>query len=433
MQRYLFLDNCRGFSRAWIPLVDVNFLVGENSTGKTSVLLLSRLLLSPKLFTEPGCAEATRLGLFKEIVSAHSDDPSYFRIGATDVRPGGDGKSLFGGMLFTFIQQDGVARLSTVTCATGQREVTLVFEERAVYRSMTDVSVDSLDGMNKRLEGWCEVHSKGTAPRTQLNLPENVGQGLPLLFILSWMAAQNGEQQAAPGAPAPVLPPYFGADPVWISPIRAKSRRTYDEPETAYSSEGGHSPYVIRKMLTDPEKARRFNDFMGRVGKRSGLFEGIKAVSFGTDPFGPFELDAIIGGLPLNLSWVGYGVSQALPILVEILARQGEAWFAIQQPEVHLHPRAQAAMGDVFFEAATERKRFLIETHSDFTIDRFRMNYRHGKRSTHPVSQILFFERRNNHNVVTPIGITGAGDISDDQPAAYRRFFVREGTRLLGL
>src|SRR4051812_3768119 len=46
MKFHLFIDNFRGFSDAHIPLTEVNFLVGENSTGKTSVLGLLNLFLN---------------------------------------------------------------------------------------------------------------------------------------------------------------------------------------------------------------------------------------------------------------------------------------------------------------------------------------------------------------------------------------------------
>ncbi len=37
---YLFVDNFRGFTNTFIPIEDVNFLVGENSTGKTYIFSL---------------------------------------------------------------------------------------------------------------------------------------------------------------------------------------------------------------------------------------------------------------------------------------------------------------------------------------------------------------------------------------------------------
>lgn len=84
--------------------------------------------------------------------------------------------------------------------------------------------------------------------------------------------------------------------------------------------------------------------------------------------------------------------------------------------------------------ASQEDKRFLIETHSDFTIDRFRLNYRRRRSNRKfPQSQVLFFERKDKHNVVTPLPIGRKGEMPADQPEGYRGFFVREEMQLLGL
>jgi predicted ATPase len=186
-------------------------------------------------------------------------------------------------------------------------------------------------------------------------------------------------------------------------------------------------------MLSSETDAQKFHEFMDRVGKDSRLFQSIQIKQFvPDDPTAPFEVDAVLDNKALSLNTVGYGVSQSLPIFVELLDRPSESCFAIQQPEVHLHPRAQAALGDVFFEmAGRDKKRFLIETHSDFAIDRFRMTCR-SKESNVPSSQILFFERRDKHNVVTPLPIDSSGEITAEQPSSYRDFFVREELRLLG-
>jgi predicted ATPase len=190
-------------------------------------------------------------------------------------------------------------------------------------------------------------------------------------------------------------------------------------------------------MLGSAKEASRFHEFVDRIGNVSGLFERVDIKYFNEAKAGPFEVDAYIDGEALKLSWVGYGVSQSLPILVELLFREKGSWFAIQQPEVHLHPRAQASLGDAFFEMAmTDQKRFLVETHSDFIIDRFRMNYRAKRnaksRKAIPTSQVLFFERDDKRNKVTSIPINEKGELSPDQPDSYRRFFIKEDVRLLG-
>ena len=46
----IYLNNFRGFKKSYLTLTDVNFLVGENSTGKTSILKLIKLLSDPRFW-----------------------------------------------------------------------------------------------------------------------------------------------------------------------------------------------------------------------------------------------------------------------------------------------------------------------------------------------------------------------------------------------
>jgi hypothetical protein len=69
--------------------------------------------------------------------------------------------------------------------------------------------------------------------------------------------------------------------------------------------------------------------------------------------------------LELDPSDVGVGISQVLPIVVAAVA-PGASVVAIEQPELHIHPATQVALGDLFIEGATKRgMSFLIETHSE--------------------------------------------------------------------
>ncbi len=288
--------------------------------------------------------------------------------------------------------------------------------------------------MNEHISGWIRVHCEEGSGWSELEVPEEIrGENLPLAIVLSWAWRREGDK-----GPFGFFVPPFGPSLVWIDPIRTKPRRTYDEPRTSFSPDGAHTPYVIRRMLSSQTDAARFAEFFRRVGKASGLFQKVDTRVFGddNDATARFEVDIFLDGEALNLSWVGYGVSQSLPILVELLDRPRDSWFAIQQPEVHLHPRAQASLGDVFYEMALrDNKHFLIETHSDFAIDRFRMNYRRkrSKNAKIPESQVLFFERRDKHNSVTSLPIGPRGELPSDQPDGYRQFFLSEQLSILDL
>lgn len=70
----------------------------------------------------------------------------------------------------------------------------------------------------------------------------------------------------------------------------------------------------------------------------------------------------------VNIADVGFGVSQTLPVLVALLvARPGQLVY-IEQPEIHLHPRAEVAMASLLAKAAARGVRVVVETHSSLLL-----------------------------------------------------------------
>ena len=70
----------------------------------------------------------------------------------------------------------------------------------------------------------------------------------------------------------------------------------------------------------------------------------------------------------VNIADVGFGVSQTLPVIVALLAAQPGQLVYLEQPEIHLHPRAQAALAWVLAEAANRGVRVVAETHSSLLL-----------------------------------------------------------------
>lgn len=445
MKCSLYIDNFRGFTDTVIPIADVNFLVGENSTGKTSVLGILSLLSRYEFFVNEGFADAqVRFGAFSDIVSAHSSDRAYFRIGLVREGVADNGQKDIAGYLLTFKQRDGLPWLHHFTIQRGTEQISARIGPKQVrYKHSACGAADSLEEMvSSFFPQWAKHHSAEATDgyaRAGSRRDEILGNSLFLSLAIVGSEVRNSAGAIRSGS-APCLT--YSLNDLrllnticWVAPIRSKPRRTYDEPNLEFSPEGEHTPYLIRKLLRSRQRGVAFRRALRQFGKSSGLFQDVTTKAYGHGPSTPFEVDAVLGGMPINLNSVGYGVSQSLPVLVELLGRGHGTWFAIQQPEVHLHPRAQAALGDIFFEAAArDHKMLFIETHSDFAIDRFRLNYRRDMEDTDkPGAQILFFERRARGNRVTPIAIGSNGDLPEDQPDSYRSFFLHEQMRLLDL
>jgi predicted ATPase len=79
-------------------------------------------------------------------------------------------------------------------------------------------------------------------------------------------------------------------------------------------------------------------------------------------------------GESYNLTQLGTGVSQVLPILVMCLAAEDGSTLIIDQPEMYLHPSMQAKLADFFFTITKYgSKQCIIESHSIFLIDQLRL------------------------------------------------------------
>lgn len=70
----------------------------------------------------------------------------------------------------------------------------------------------------------------------------------------------------------------------------------------------------------------------------------------------------------VSIADVGIGVSQTLPVLVALLAAKPGQLVYLEQPEIHLHPRAQTVMAQVLADAAMRGVRVVAETHSSLLL-----------------------------------------------------------------
>ena len=66
---------------------------------------------------------------------------------------------------------------------------------------------------------------------------------------------------------------------------------------------------------------------------------------------------------------IGFGISYALPIVVEGLIAEEDRYFVVENPEAHLHPSAQTGMGKFLAMLAANGLHVIIETHSDHLLD----------------------------------------------------------------
>ena len=226
--------------------------------------------------------------------------------------------------------------------------------------------------------------------------------------------------------------------PFASAPTRSSPQRTYDR-VGVFSGEGDHIPIYLADQVQAVGGLNVVKDRLERFGKVSGLFDEVLVKNLGKHTGGPFQFlirkysKKRRKGPMRNLVDVGYGVSQALPLVAELLQTDGPYTFLLQQPEVHLHPSAQAAFGSLFCEVAAHGRQLIVETHSEYIIDRIRMDIRDRRTALKPDDvSILFFERSDFDVRIHSLRFDEQGNVLG-APAGYGQFFVDEARRSVGL
>ncbi len=131
-----------------------------------------------------------------------------------------------------------------------------------------------------------------------------------------------------------------------------------------------------------------------------------------------------------NISDVGFGVSQALPILTEGIFLSPNQTLLLEQPEIHLHPKMQMRMADFLLSLTILKKQVVVETHSDHFINRIVRRYMEDKIIRDNVN--IYFIDKDKHGLssITKIHIDEVnGAICENENFFYQ--FASETERII--
>jgi hypothetical protein len=189
----------------------------------------------------------------------------------------------------------------------------------------------------------------------------------------------------------------------------------------------GYQGHLLPDLLfRHPELVRETNEWLERLDigyslrirplgrKEKDLFE-VRLVDMRRKP-----------NVEVGLTDVGFGISQILPLVVQSLAGADQI-ISVEQPEVHIHPRLQADLGDLLIEAIKEprRNQFIIETHSEHLALRLQRRVRERTLSPDDVS-VVYVSRGPNGATVQPLRLDEEGDFMDDFPGGFFPERLRE-------
>lgn len=173
----------------------------------------------------------------------------------------------------------------------------------------------------------------------------------------------------------------------YLGPLREKAERLYPWKGTRPESVGISGQFTIDAILAASERrinmgyrrpTKLFAEVIAQKLHEMGLIDDFEVKPISKDRQEYLVRICTKGSKDwVDLPDVGFGISQVLPILVQLFYAPVGSIIIMEQPEIHLHPSAQSALADVMISAVKAREnekdrkiQLIIETHSEHLLRR---------------------------------------------------------------
>ena len=444
--------NFRAFEdTGFLNLKKITLLVGENSSGKTSFLAgLNHLygLLEGDSQIDLN-SPPFELGSFKDVFRSSSkrNEKKCFKyeckIGSNLCR-------------YEFEDDDGNSALLTIFIENTEAQMKAIMRPKE-FQSLLEISL-SEEEVNLLRKAKIPKHFNVDYESKKLTISRKINSPFGAFLRTDWMdmlahevrfsryESHEGHEKIASILAKKARMSAFRnlarrKSTTALAPMRTQPARVYSYGQSGdrITPDGSHIPSKLLKQHKEKVKERDLEKMLNAFGKEAGLFQDISVKRLDRHSDYPFSIIIKTNqGRKSNIMDVGYGVSQILPVIFDIIYSSPERMlgrrerrFLLQQPEVHLHPRAQAAFGSLLARLAQGRrgKEFIVETHSDFILDRLKYEITQGTISEDDVG-ILFFDTEEKKTKIWQIDLDEEGLPAETPPESYRRFFLEEGDKV---
>jgi hypothetical protein len=398
----LSLKNFKCFRDLELPFSKITLLLGANSSGKSS--LLSAILGAiqsdqfPLLFSPNG--SYVDMGDFRSISLGHRTDHQFeisLRLEDNGKAPisirGTFGESNASKLpeLVSASYDDGPFKLKVDRKEKYESEWSYVSENDPVFKSTQDEDFQMFLGAVRGLiEKQEEKHHKKNSKDSADAFPGSRfdSKNIPSSHKFSFKSPQDFFRASQEGLNYALVPHVMGVVGAtqgfakrfnYVGAFRHEPHRTYLQvSKSSLRVNRGGENYINQIADWEQHGAPEFKKLKTSMRKLK-LLDEIKTSRL---TGGRFEIKVRAGEncVQAGLADVGFGVSQLLPILVADLQLPEKSTLAVSQPEIHLHPSAQADLADYFVERTKkDKKRYIIETHSEYLLNRLRLLIAQGK------------------------------------------------------
>lgn len=376
MLRRLSFTNFKSWPRAELALAPITGLFGTNSSGKTSILQFLLLLKQTKEATDRALSfdlngSHVQLGTIKDAIHRHDETA---RLGFELAFTLDEALSL----------QDPTGKKAQ-SIAAG-REVLYAAEvsvhQKAPRAERIAYSLGGLTFALERGKGKEHEFDLRAEPQERFRFVRTQGRPWALPGPINAYAfpdqARNYFQNAAFLADLEAAYETTMDRLFYLGPLREYPQRDYLWARSRPTDVGRRGEKAIDAILAATEVGEKLNlrqkahlmPFQRMVAhwlRELGLIHSfaVKEIKEGTNRWQALVMTREHGAEVL-LTDVGFGVSQVLPVVTLLLYVPEGSTVILEQPEIHLHPLAQANLADVIIYAARRRRvQVIVESHSE--------------------------------------------------------------------
>lgn len=218
-----------------------------------------------------------------------------------------------------------------------------------------------------------------------------------------------------------------------VGPLRNSPRRIYFGAGGSPGLQAESGNQVEKRIFSsensqDEELINKTNNWLSETGFDCQL--DVSDVGVGD----LYQLEVKQSGLSINLADAGFGLSQTIPIIIECINMQlsdepSSSSFerglrpvmpggsqaplgVIEQPEIHLNPRIEAALGDFFIDVMESGSNLIIETHSEHLLNRLQRRVVDGSIEEENNVVIYFISKEEKESELREIEISSSGELS---------------------
>jgi len=209
----------------------------------------------------------------------------------------------------------------------------------------------------------------------------------------------------------------------YLGPLREFPKRDYLWARSRPTDVGQRGEKAIDAILAATESRemrnlkhkahlRPFQEMIAYWLREMGLIESFRVAEIAE---GSNRWQALVktrsGASEVLLTDVGFGVSQVLPVVTLLQYVPEGSTVILEQPEIHLHPLAQAGLADVIIQAATHRRvQVILESHSEHLLLRLQRRIAEEAISSNDV-QLYFCDAPKGNSIITSLEVDLYGNI----------------------